>query len=124
MLALAALPIAVLALAIASQIAVPLPFSPVPLTLQSLAVLLIGALLGPWRGAAAVAIWLLLAALGLPLLAQGGSGLGGPTTGYLLAMPAAAALAGWRSSTTLADHQAGSFSGSAGIWLAAALRVR
>lgn len=93
---LIAFPIAILVLALASQIALPLPFSPVPLTLQSLAVLLVGATLGPWRGAVAVLLWLLLAAAGLPLLSSGSSGLGGPTAGYLFAMPAAAALAGWR----------------------------
>ncbi len=100
------LPLAVMALALASQIAVPLPFSPVPLTLQSLAVLLVGAAFGPWRSAMAVSLWLLLAAGGLPLLSDGSSGIGGPTTGYLIAMPLAAALAGWHRSAMamLAAH--------------------
>lgn len=98
--------LAVLVLALASQIAVPLPFSPVPLTLQSLAVVLIGAVLGPSLGAAAVALWLILAASGLPLLSNFNSGFGGPTSGYLIAMPAAAAIAGLRPTLTrmLAAH--------------------
>ena len=85
---------AVALLALASQAAVPV--GPVPITLQSLAVVLVGALLG-WRGVAAVALWLALAALGAPVLAGGEGGLAkftGPSAGFLLAFPFAAALAG------------------------------
>lgn len=79
-----------------SQLSVPL--WPVPVTMQTLAVLMIGALYG-WRlGSLTVAAWLLEAALGLPVLAAGKSGLAafaGPTAGYLFAFPLGAALAGW-----------------------------
>ncbi|GGI80520.1 biotin transporter BioY [Polymorphobacter multimanifer] len=95
---------AVALLALASQVSFPL--GPVPLSLQSLAVLVIGVWLGPRLGAAVVVGWLALAAAGLPVLAEGKSGLGGPTLGFLVAMPFAAALAGrWpRFPTMLAAH--------------------
>lgn len=74
------------------------PMLPVPMTLQTLAVTLIGALYG-WRlGTAAIVAWLMEAALGLPVLAGGAAGLPyflGPTGGYLLAFPLAGALTGW-----------------------------
>ena len=85
----------VLALALASRAAVPI--GPVPITLQTLAVTLIGALYG-WRfGAATVIAWLALAASGLPLLSDGAGGtepFTGVTAGYLLAFPLAAAATG------------------------------
>lgn len=87
-------------IAIAAQIAVPVPFSPVPLTLQPLAVILVGVALGSVRGAAAAAAYLLEGASGLPVFAQGHGGaiwLAGPTAGYLLSYPAAAFAAGWFS---------------------------
>lgn len=87
-------------IALAAQIAVPLPFTPVPLTLQTLAVLLVGAVLGSTRGAAAAALYLLEGAGGLPVFSQGNGGplwLVGPTAGYLLAFPAAAWVAGFLS---------------------------
>ncbi len=83
--------------ALAAQIAVPVPFSPVPMTLQPLAVLAVGGLLGGVGGAAALATYLALGALGFPVFAGGSSGvvhLLGPTGGYLLAFPVAAALTG------------------------------
>ncbi|HET8649392.1 MAG TPA: biotin transporter BioY [Gemmatimonadales bacterium] len=89
-----ALGVAVVALS--ARIAVPVPFSPVPMTLQPLAVLVVGGLLGAAGGAAALAIYLLLGLAGLPVFA-GGAGplyLMGPTGGYLLAFPVAAAVAG------------------------------
>src|SRR6185436_17837143 len=88
-------------IAIAAQIAVPLPHSPVPLTMQPLAVLLVGVVLGSWRGAAAAALYLLEGAGGLPVFAQGHGGIfwliGGATAGYLLSYPLAAFVAGWVS---------------------------
>src|SRR5512141_369994 len=87
-------------IAIAAQISVPLPHSPVPLTMQPLAVLLIGVVLGSWRGAAAAALYLLEGFGGLPVFAQGHGGpaaLIGPTAGYLLSYPLAAFVAGWVS---------------------------
>jgi len=90
-----------LLIALAAQIAVPLPHSPVPLTMQPLAVLLVGVVLGSWRGAAAAALYLLEGASGLPVFAQGHGGLFwltlGPTAGYLLSYPLAAFVAGWVS---------------------------
>ena len=83
--------------AAAAQVAIPLPFSPVPFTLQVLAVILSGLLLGPRYGALAQAIYLLVGAVGVPVFAQFSGGLGkvlGPTGGYLLSYPLAAAIAG------------------------------
>ncbi|HET7239802.1 MAG TPA: biotin transporter BioY [Gemmatimonadales bacterium] len=83
--------------AASAQVVVPVPFSPVPMTLQPLAVLAVGGLLGAAGGASALALYLGLGLLGLPVFAGGGAGLGhvlGPTGGYLLAFPAAAAVAG------------------------------
>lgn len=74
-----------------------IPMIPVPMTMQTFAVLLAGAVLGPWRGTAAVLLYLVLAALGLPILSDGASGLApfsGATAGYLFAFPLAALLVG------------------------------
>jgi len=87
-------------IAIAAQVAIPLPFTPVPLTLQPLAVIFIGAALGSTRGAAAAALYLLEGFSGLPVFAQGHGGalwLLGPTAGYLYSYPFAAWLAGFVS---------------------------
>jgi len=65
----------------------------VPVTAQSLGVMLAGAILGPRRGALALVVFLALVALGLPLLAGGRGGLGvfaGPSVGYLVGFPVAA----------------------------------
>lgn len=83
--------------AVAAQITIPLPFSPVPFTLQVLAVVLSGLLLGPRYGALAQAIYVLVGAVGVPVFAGFKGGLGiiaGPTGGYLLSYPIAAAVAG------------------------------
>ena len=83
--------------ALAAQVVVPVPFSPVPMTLQPLAVLAVGGLLGAAGGLSALVLYLLLGILGLPVFAGGGSGawhLMGPTGGYLLAFPIAAAVTG------------------------------
>ncbi len=81
-----------------AHVAVPLFFTPVPMTLQPFAVLLIGLLLGPGLGAATCAAYLLEGSLGLPVFTPQGAGgmlqLLGPTGGYLLSYPGAAALAG------------------------------
>jgi len=87
-----------LLVALCAQIALPLPFSPVPVTGQTFAVLLLGATLGARRGAAALLLYLVEGAAGLPVFAPGGlpgvARLAGPTGGYLLAFPAAAFLVG------------------------------
>ena len=83
--------------ALSAQIAIPLPFSPVPLTGQTFGVLLTGALLGPRLGALAIALYLVEGGLGLPFFAGGTFGparFAGPTGGYLVAFPLAAALVG------------------------------
>jgi biotin transport system substrate-specific component len=74
--------------------------SGVPITAQSLGVMLAGTILGARRGALAVLLFLFLVALGLPLLAGGRGGLGvfaGPTVGFLVGFPIAAFVAGWLS---------------------------
>jgi biotin transport system substrate-specific component len=86
-----------LLVAASAQMVVPLPLSPVPMTLQPLAVLVVGGLLGAAQGTAALVLYLALGVLGLPVFAAGGSGIArllGPTGGYLLAFPVAAALTG------------------------------
>ena len=83
--------------AAAAQVVVPLPFTPVPLTGQTFAVLLTGALLGPRLGALAMLAYLAEGAAGLPFFRAGAGGLAhlaGPTAGYLFAFPAAAYVTG------------------------------
>jgi biotin transport system substrate-specific component len=87
----------VLAVALAAQVKVPVPFTMVPLTLQTMFVLLAGALLGPRLGATSMFVYLAMGIGGLPVFAGGAFGLAyllGPTGGYLLAFPAAAFAAG------------------------------
>lgn len=70
----------------------------VPITAQSLGIMLCGTILGARRGALAVLLFLLLVALGLPLLSGGRGGLGvfmGPSVGFLIGFPVAAFVAGW-----------------------------
>jgi biotin transport system substrate-specific component len=88
---------AALVVAASARVSVPVPLSPVPMTLQPLAVLAVGGLLGAVSGGAALLLYLALGMFGLPVFAAGGAGIGhvlGPTGGYLLAFPAAAAVAG------------------------------
>lgn len=84
--------------ALAAQVAIPLPWTPVPITGQTFAVLLTGALLGSRLGALAMIAYLIEGSLGLPFFAAGGAGTGrllfSPTSGYLLSYPAAAFLTG------------------------------
>jgi biotin transport system substrate-specific component len=96
---------------LAASAQVTLPMWPVPATMQSLAVLLLGALGGPAAGVAAVAVYLAQGAAGLPVFAGGTGGLAvlmGPTAGYLLGFALAAWLAGharglgaWRQAAVL-----------------------
>ena len=84
-------------LALSARVAIPLPFSPVPITGQTLVVLLLGALLGSRRGVAAVGAYLMQGFAGLPVFTHGGFGLAyamGPTGGYLLGFIAGAWLTG------------------------------
>jgi biotin transport system substrate-specific component len=86
------------AAAIAAQVAVPIPGTPVPLALAPMAVVLAGLCLGPRAGAASMVLYVLAGAAGLPVFAPIGlpgiARLLGPTGGYLLAYPLAAAVAG------------------------------
>ena len=82
-----------LLIALAAQVQVLLPFSPVPLTAQTFAVLLLGTLYGSRRGPTTVVTYLTLGAIGLPVFAGGGAGVArlvGPTAGYLVGFVAAA----------------------------------
>lgn len=75
-----------LIIAISAQISVWLPFSPVPVTGQTFAVLILGALLGARRGALCILVYLLEGSAGLPVFAGGAAGFAwmlGPTGGYL-----------------------------------------
>ena len=87
--------------AVAAQVSIPLPFTPVPFTFQPMVVLLGAAALGPRLGMASQILYLALGFAGLPvfaassLLPQGAARLLGPTGGYLMAYPLAAFTAGW-----------------------------
>src|SRR3989441_13144868 len=91
----AALILGALLVAVAAQISVPLPGTPVPMTLQPMAVLLVGGLLGPQLGALSMILYLAMGAAGLPvftpspLLLPGSGRLFGQTGGDLLAQPVA-----------------------------------
>jgi biotin transport system substrate-specific component len=90
---------ATLVVAICARITLPLPFTPVPLTLQNFGVLLVGLMLGSRRGFAALALYLAEGMAGLPVFSPAGPGglaqLIGPTGGFLLAYPFVAGIAGW-----------------------------
>ncbi len=81
-----------------AHLAVPLPFTPVPLTLQNFAVLVVGVALGGRRGFAALVLYLAEGAAGLPVFAGGAAGLApllGPSGGYLMMYPLVALLVGF-----------------------------
>jgi len=86
-------------MAICARLSVPLPFTPVPLTLGNFAVLLIGLTLGSRHGMAALLLYLAEGAVGLPVFSPIGPGgvaqLLGPTGGFLMSYPLAAFVAGW-----------------------------
>lgn len=76
----------------------------VPITFQTLAVMLTGLVLGPGRGFAAVGLYTLLGLAGLPIFSQGRSGLGilaGPSAGYIIAFPIAACVVGWLATVVI-----------------------
>ena len=86
-----------LLIALAAYVQILLPFSPVPVTGQTFAILLLGALYGSRRGPATVVAYLMLGAMGLPVFAGGMAGLArfvGPTAGYLLGFVVAAFVVG------------------------------
>lgn len=105
-------------IALAARVAVPLPFSPVPVTGQTFAVLVTAAILGARRAPLAVLLYVAEAIAGMPVLAGGGAGLAtvlGPTGGYIAGFAAAALVIGLASdrgatrriTTTLAALLAG-----------------
>ncbi len=88
--------------ALLAQVRIPLGFTPVPITGQTLAVLLAGASLGAWRGASSQLLYWLLGMVGLPFYSNGTGGWSvatGPTMGYLVGFIVAAAVVG-----RLAEH--------------------
>lgn len=96
--------------ALSAQVVVPMPLSPVPATLQPLAVLAVGGILGARAGAAALVLYLAAGLAGLPVFAAGGSGVSrllGPTGGYLLAFPIAAAVTGFLATRAMAREGTG-----------------
>ena len=111
------------AVAAASQIAIPLPWTPVPITLQPMLVILAGMFLGPVAGAASMALYLAAGAAGLPVFTPiGAPGIArffGPTGGYLIAYPVAAYVAGLlsRRATSLAGRWVAGVAGVAVIYL-------
>ncbi|GAB3525321.1 biotin transporter BioY [Arthrobacter monumenti] len=95
---------AALTAAFALMPAIPVGAVGVPITLQTLAVMLTGVILGPGRGAAAIGLYLAAGLAGLPIFAGFSGGLGvlaGPSAGYLISFPLAAAVAGWLSGVVL-----------------------
>lgn len=109
-------------IALCAQIAVRVPFSPVPITGQTLGVLAVGGLLGSRRGTLSVLAYLAEGIAGFPVFAGGGSGpiwLLGPTGGYLVGFVAAAWVVGWLRER-LWDH---SFAGTLVIMLAGSATI-
>ncbi len=88
-----------LVVALCARITIPIPHTPVPLTVQNFGVLLVGLMLGSRRGFAALALYLAEGAMGMPVFSPGGAGgiaqMLGVTGGFLLAYPLVAALAGY-----------------------------
>ncbi len=102
---------------------IPVGIFPVPITLQSLGVMLAGVVLGARRGTAAVLLVLVLVAIGLPVLSGGRGGLGAfaaPTTGFLIGWVAGAFITGFVSERLVSPSQS-SIAQTAGFFLAAIL---
>ncbi|HSK93516.1 MAG TPA: biotin transporter BioY [Candidatus Angelobacter sp.] len=79
---------------LAAQVAVPLPFTPVPLSLQTFTVLLAAAALGPYRAGSAMLLYLAAGMAGVPWFAEQRSGIGFPSFGYLVGFVLAAVVVG------------------------------
>jgi biotin transport system substrate-specific component len=121
----AAVVLGALVVAGAAQVSIPLPGTPVPMTLQPMAVLLVGGLLGARLGALSMILYLAMGAAGLPVFTPtvpiyGIARLFGPTGGYLLAYPVAAWAVGAIVPRRLVESKA--WSGGED-WLRAALGV-
>jgi len=101
--------------ALGAQVAIRLPVSPVPVTLQVLMVLMVGLTLGSRRGFTSQLTYLAAGALGLPVFAGGTGGVAvllGPTGGYLMAFPLAAFATGWLSERVVPASRLGSLAAS------------
>ena len=111
------------AIAAAAHVSVPLPFTTVPFTLQPLAVLLVGLLLGPSLAFSTLCLYLIEGAVGLPVFQPHGPGgllqLAGPTGGFLMAYPFVAALAGmlFRRLPVRSTYIAAALAGTAAVLL-------
>lgn len=104
---------------LAAQIAIPLPFTPVPLTLQTFAVLLAASALGTARGVASMALYAIAGIAGVPWFAEGSSGLSMPSFGYIIGFIAAALVVG-----RLAEHGATrAFGRSIGLMIAGSVII-
>lgn len=79
---------------LSAMVVIPLPFTPVPLTLQTFAVLLVGAALGTWRGMASMVVYAAVGTAGVPWFSGGTSGWGGASYGYILGFILAAGIVG------------------------------
>jgi len=113
--------VATAALTVAGQLAIPLPFTPVPLSLATFAVVLSGAALGPARAAAATLLYVALGVAGAPMFADGAAGWAFASFGYIIGFVPAAMLVGW-GARRRTDRRVGSMvlaaaAGSAVIYL-------
>ena len=102
---------------VCAQVSVPIPGSPVPQSLQTLAVVLVGVVMGPIRGAICLLLYVVLGAVGLPVFADGAAGaehLRGPTAGYLAGFVLGAAASGLWSSVV--ERLSGASEGPASAW--------
>lgn len=117
---------------LSARVTIPLPFTPVPVTLQVLAVLLAGLVLGARGGALSQLLYLAAIAGGLPVdaYARGAAALSGPTAGYLIGFVAGAWVTGWVIAQVPASRMRRFFAALAGlaviylcgvIWLALAM---
>lgn len=110
--------------------AIPLPFSPVPITFQVLGVFLAGAILGSKRGFISQLIYILLGSIGLPIFAGGHAGFSvilGPTGGYLIGFVIAAGILGFvvekNEKDTLTQNIIGMFLGLCVIYLIGTIQL-
>lgn len=104
----------VVAVSVAAQVSVPVPGSPVPQSLQTLAVVLVGAWLGPRDGVLALGLYIIVGAAGAPVFADGAGGpthLTGATAGYLAGFVVGAGLMGWWVRQPWGGGLAGTFAG-------------